>query len=169
MIFSTSTKVVMAFWPGIYCVFGPAVPKSAFWVFRSGPKRCAAKSYADSWWYHLGKCLLCPFRAHLRFSFSGHFWRSGLFSDIWPPEKVYTNCFRQPYDDCDNRPRLGACVWCSLVFFLSCQYFTWDRMMEATAALPTQRVFLMPCLSHQVCNRFHVQHCNMHACRFMIF
>ena len=59
----------------VFIVFSARVlHNSHFPGFRSGPKRTATKSYADSWWYHLEKCLIRPFRVHLRFSFSGHFW-----------------------------------------------------------------------------------------------
>ena len=66
-IFQISGSIVTASRHGIYRVFGPIVPKSAFRVFLSGSKRCATKSYADSWRYHLQKCLLWPFRGPLRF------------------------------------------------------------------------------------------------------
>ena len=65
----------------VFIVFSARVlHNSPFLGFRSGPKRTATKSYADSWWYHLEKCLLWPFRAHLRFSIFGHFWRSVPFA-----------------------------------------------------------------------------------------
>ena len=56
--------------------FRPGALESNFRVFWSEPKRFATKSYADSWWYHLEKCLIRSFRVHLRFSIFGHFWRS---------------------------------------------------------------------------------------------
>ena len=65
MIFDISRKVVEASWPGICRVLRLVVGKSHLRVFRSVPKRTTTKSYADSWWYHLEKSLLCPFRAYL--------------------------------------------------------------------------------------------------------
>ena len=38
--------------------FRPGAPRNGFRVFRSEQKRCVTNSYTDSWWYHLGKCLL---------------------------------------------------------------------------------------------------------------
>ena len=63
--------------PGtVFIVFSARVASnSQFRGFGAESKRCAAKSYADSWWYHFGKCLIRPFRVHLRFSFFGHFWK----------------------------------------------------------------------------------------------
>ena len=46
----------------VFIVFSARVlHNSHFPGFRSGPKRTATKSYADSWWYHLGECLLWLF------------------------------------------------------------------------------------------------------------
>ena len=73
MICELSRKVATTLWPGIYRVFGLELSENNFRVFWSEPKRCATKSYADSWWYHLDKCLIQPFRVHLRFSMFGHF------------------------------------------------------------------------------------------------
>ena len=59
----------------VFIVFSARVlHNSHFPGFRSGPKRTATKSYADSWWYHLGECLLWLFQAHLRF------WCSVIFA-----------------------------------------------------------------------------------------
>ena len=55
-----------------YHDFGPNVPKLYFRSFRSEPNKNVTKSYADSWWYHLEKCLLCQFRTQLRCGFSCH-------------------------------------------------------------------------------------------------
>ena len=63
----------MSFWPCMYHVFGPVVPNPYFRVFRSRPKRCATKTYTESRWYHLEKCLLWPISAHLRCCFFGNF------------------------------------------------------------------------------------------------
>ena len=58
----------------VFVVFSARVlPNSHCRELWSEPKRCATKSYAHSWWYHLEKCLLWPFRAHLRFWNFGHF------------------------------------------------------------------------------------------------
>ena len=103
MIFNFFRKVVMASWPRIYRVFSPTVPKSAIRVFRPEQKRCTTNSCADSWWYHLEKCLLCPFRGHLRFWFFGIFWNPFPFFGLGSSEKVYTNCFRQPYCVCVSK------------------------------------------------------------------
>ena len=77
----------MASWHGVYRLFVPIVPKLAFRVFWSEPKRCATNSYADSWWYHLEKCLLRPFRAHLRFWLLCHFEPSSSFTFAVRPKQ----------------------------------------------------------------------------------
>ena len=60
----------------VFTVFSARVlANSHFQGFRSEPKRCATESYADSWWYHLGKCIRWPFHAHSRFPFFSYFWR----------------------------------------------------------------------------------------------
>ena len=43
--------------PSLSAVFESPLSFS-FSSFRSGSKRTATKSYADSWWYHLGECLI---------------------------------------------------------------------------------------------------------------
>ena len=58
--------------------FRPVGPNFEFRAFRSEPKRCATKSYTDSWWYHLGECLIlpvsCPFKISMfRLFFDGPF------------------------------------------------------------------------------------------------
>ena len=58
MHFVMFRKVVAAVWRGIYRVCGPGSSRFAFPGYRSRPKRCVTKSYADSLWYNLGKCLL---------------------------------------------------------------------------------------------------------------
>ena len=62
MIFELFRKVAMILWPGIYRVFGLELSETNFRVFWSEPKRCATKSYADSWWYHLEKWPALPVR-----------------------------------------------------------------------------------------------------------
>ena len=66
--FELFRKVVEASWPSICRVFGPVDLKTYFGGFRSVPKSCATKSYADSWRYHLDKCLIRPFHVHLFFN-----------------------------------------------------------------------------------------------------
>ena len=76
--------------------FGPGAPDSHFRSFRSEPKRCATKSYADSWWYHLEKCLSCPFRVHLRFPIFGNFGGSLPFDCSNSGSLVFTKFGHQP-------------------------------------------------------------------------
>ena len=66
-------KKRMAFWFGIYRVSAQMFPNSHIRGLGSKSKIIATKSYADSWWYHLEKCLIRPFRVHLRFPIFGHF------------------------------------------------------------------------------------------------
>ena len=73
------------------------LPDLHFRGFRSEPKRCPTKSYADSWWYHLGKCLIWPFRAHLRFPIFGRFWNPLLFACFHFGSLVFTKFGHQPY------------------------------------------------------------------------
>ena len=75
----------------VFIVFSARVlHNSHFPGFRSGPKRTATKSYADSWWYHLGECLLWLFQAHLRFWFFGHFCRPLPFAYLNSGSLVFT-------------------------------------------------------------------------------
>ena len=97
MISVISRKVVVASWHGVDRVFGLGIQKSDFQGFGSEPKRCATKSYADSWWYHLEKCLLLHFHARLRFSFFDHFWRPLPFACFNSGSLVFTKFGHQPY------------------------------------------------------------------------
>ena len=56
--FELFRKVATTLWPSIYRVFGLDLSENNSRVFCSEPKRWATKKYADSWWYHLEKCLL---------------------------------------------------------------------------------------------------------------
>ena len=81
----------------VFIVFSARVlHNSHFPGFRSGPKRTATKSYADSWWYHLGECLLWLFQAHLRFWFFGHFCRPLPFAYRNSGSLVFTKFGHQP-------------------------------------------------------------------------
>ena len=82
----------------VFVVFSARVlPKVRFRCFRSESKRCSTKSYADSWWYHLEKCLIRPFRVHLRFSIFGHFWKPLPFAGLNSVSLVFTKFGHQPY------------------------------------------------------------------------
>ena len=82
----------------VFTVFSARVlHNSHFPGFRSGPKRTATKSYADSWWYHLGKCLLWLFQAHLSFWFFGNFCRPLPFAYLNSGSLVFTKFGHQPF------------------------------------------------------------------------
>ena len=82
----------------VFIVFSARVlPNMHFRGFGSRPKRCAAKRYADSWWYHLEKCPIWLFHTHLRFSISGHFWKPLPFVYLNSGSVVFTKFGHQPY------------------------------------------------------------------------
>ena len=81
----------------VFIVFsGRVLHNSHFPGFRSGPKRTATKKYADSWWYHLGECLLWLFQARLRFWFLCHFCRPLPFAYLNSGSLVFTKFGHQP-------------------------------------------------------------------------
>ena len=137
MIFELFRKVATTLLPGIYRVFGPVVPKSFFLVLWPKPKRCATNSCADSWRYHLGKCLLWPFHAHLRFPFFWHFWKPLPFACVNPGRVVFTKFGHQPY-----------VIWVgsltvSLLSQMKCRYFIWLEGLSSWLS-KTHKLSLIP-------------------------
>ena len=126
MTFELFRKVATTLWPGIYRVFGLDLSENNSRVFWSEPKRWATKSYADSWWYHLEKCLLWPFRIHLRFSIFGHFWKPLPFACLNPGRVVFTKFGHQPYeslkmDACGSIQAENPSIWIPQPFPIDCR------------------------------------------------